>query len=245
MLGYNGSGKPFLDLEELGILVFRDFEKLKNQVFIGAALSHTGFLTAKVGQHRTLLDQSSPIELMTLYRHVIATPSHVLHKTVKQMDVATATEYLKYVTPITYIGTSLSIRNTPDGSYDLKHLRSKVINRPCAKHFPWLDEEIASWGLFSEWGRVILFQNEHHSFTPIHKDWDNQDEFVWIGLTDKKFFVYDEVAKVKHHFTGRAIAFSNADYHGGEPSPHISLSLRVDGVFKQEVREKIAAACQA
>lgn len=246
MRGYNDSGKPFLDLEELGVLVFRDFERFKTRMFIGAALSRQGFLTAKIGQQNTIWGgETAPVELMTLFRHIKNTPDHALYPIVSKMDTATACEYLKYVTPVSYIGTSCSIRNTPDGNYEEKHLRSKVVARPCIKNFTWLDEEIESWGLFQEFGRIILFQNEHHSYTPIHKDWDEQgDEFVWIGLTDKKFFVYDEVNDVKHHFTGRAIAFSNADYHGGEPANGVSLSLRVDGVFTQEAREKIAAACQ-
>ena len=242
MNGYNNNPRvPVIDLEAAGLLVFRDFEQLKERAFVGAALSRGHFLTAKIGQHVTVWQpEEGHIELMTLYRQIISDPKHESHKMLRALGVKAGGEYLKWKYPTLYIGSSLSIRNTPDGNYNDKHLYEKTINMPCATNFSWLKDEVESWGIFEQFGRVILFANDHHSYTPIHRDWDKQDEFVWIGHSDNKhFFVYDEQTGTKHYVTGRANTFSNADYHGSDPSTRAGISLRVDGVFTTHVRDTL------
>ena len=53
--------------------------------------------------------------------------------------------------------------------------------------------------------------------------------------------MYDEKTQEKH-FVGnaRAVTFNNSDYHGSDPSDRLVVSLRVDGVFTEETRNKIA-----
>lgn len=242
MKGYNCNPNfPVIDLEASGILVFRDFEKLRERSILGSAMSHASFLTAKIGQHVTVWQpEDGHIELMSLCRRILADQTHQDHKMVKLLGAKVGCEYLKYKYQTLYIGSSLSIRNTPDGAYDKKHLFSETVNTPCAVNFSWIKDEIESWGVFEQYGRIIMFANEHHSYTPIHRDWDQQDEFVWIGITDtKKFFVFNEETGEKHYVTGRANTFSNADYHGSDPSSCAGLSLRVDGVFTKETRDKL------
>lgn len=242
MNGYNNTGVPIVDLEKAGAIVFSDFEVFVDRMLLATAKSRAHFLTAYIGSQQTTFDQNQT-ELLSLYRKVIQTPFHPDYETMMKLGPIQGMEYLNMKYPCAYIGASCSIRNTPTGVYEGKERWANCVDRPVIENFPFLVDEIKSWGLFEEFGRIVMFRNEHHSFTPIHKDYHLQDEFVWISLSknDKKFFVYDEKTQEKH-FVGnaRAVTFNNSDYHGSDPSDRLVVSLRVDGVFTEETRNKIA-----
>lgn len=242
MNGYNNNPSiPFIDFEASGLVVFRDFEKLRDDVMFGAAKAHDHFLTAKIGSSPGAILAPAPghFELLTAARFIYARPEHALHARVKELGIGLACEYLKYKLPTQYIGRSLTLRNSPDSVYETKHLEAETKDRPVMAHFPWMHDEIRSWDLFEQYGRVLLFSNEHHSFTPIHRDYGKQDEFIWISITPKRFFVYDEIKKERRYVTGRAVTFNNSDFHGSSPASRADLSLRVDGVFNERVRSKL------
>jgi hypothetical protein len=239
MKGYSNSGIPYIDMEAIGAFVFSDFEKFREQCLIGAAKARKHFLTGKIGTQQTCLDPSM-VELLTLYRHIVKTPYHPDYEVVKDLGYISGCEYLVLKYPTAYIGTSCSIRNTPHGTYEDKHQYASCIDLPALESFPHILEEIRSWNIFDDFGRILLFKNEHHSYTPIHKDYHLQDEFVWIGLSpEKNFFVYNASTQEKHFLNVRAGTFNNSDYHGSDGSNCATISLRVDGVFNERTRKLI------
>lgn len=241
MRGYNDNPAfPYIDLEKEGLLVFTNFESLRDHCFLGAALARQYFLCSYIGNYDHVWKPPAEfIELRSAFFEAHGDPAHPDHEVAKQ-GMKIYAEYAKLKYPALYIGRSLTIRGTPNASYEHKGLAKATVNFPAAAHFPQLVQEIGRWNIFSEVGRIVFFSNEHNSFTPIHQDWGKQDEFVWIALSsDKKFFIFDEQKEEKRYLTGRAVTFNNADYHGSDPSPRAVISLRVDGVFKPEVRERL------
>lgn len=244
MKGYNNSGLPFVDLEASGILVFRDLESFKDRMILGAAQSYNFFMTGKIGGTESVWKPNG-VELVSLYRLILADRTHEEHHKVTSLGFVRGCEYLKMKYPTIYIGSSFSISNTKDGGYEHKNKAKYCVDRPGSANFKFLKDEIQSLNVFEEFGRIVLFKNDHHSYTPIHYDWAHQDEFVWIPLSRKSFFVFDEALEKKYHVTGSACTFNNSDYHGSDSSPFCSLSLRVDGVFTPGVRSRLAELTEA
>lgn len=246
MKGYNNSGIPSVDLEAAGLVVFTDHAKFIQNVMVGAAKVSDKFITSTYGGVNTILNRGGAAETLNLVRFIMSTPSHpdyqLLHELVKY-GYKTIYEYIKYRYRTLYLGSSYSIQGHETGAYDSKSSASLVKKRPGSEHFEFLHDEIASWNLFSEVGRIILYANEHSSFTHIHFDWEKQDDFVWLPITSKKFFVYNQHTKEKHFLKGRACTFNNSDYHGSDPSPFAQLSMRVDGIFRPEVTARLAELC--
>lgn len=123
------------------------------------------------------------------------------------------------------------------------------------RHFPKLVNYLKSNNHpFSEIGRVIFFISFPHSFMPTHTDEDNikpsehitypkhKHEFIWFNLRNRKEFYmlephYDTFKK--HKIKSTVAFFNDADYHCTEISNRFSVSMRIDGVFKDSVREKL------
>jgi hypothetical protein len=124
------------------------------------------------------------------------------------------------------------------------------------KYFP----ELLSWvhslkdkGIFSHIGRVVLFlvdhggiriQHSHHGYPlpdPYYPS-SSEDivEFMLIQKSSdaKTFFVSDSEHN-KFYFDSRVTWFNDKDWHGGDPLLYSSYSLRIDGVFTDDLKNKI------
>lgn len=107
-------------------------------------------------------------------------------------------------------------------------------------------DELITWieGLPMERiGRITLFVNCVNVGTPIHRDGDyipthHKHEFVWVNITGKEFFIYDPRTR-ERHYTPRACFFDVKNWHGSEPGKTVSVSLRVDGLFTDELRTEL------
>lgn len=111
------------------------------------------------------------------------------------------------------------------------------------RHFPLLQNWIRKAGIFEQTGRQIIFIQFQNSSTPKHVDEDiNQapieyrknQEFIWITseTNGKKLFVNDcQVSNV--------VWFNSYQEHYTLPEPGLRWSLRIDGQFTKEFREKI------
>lgn len=97
---------------------------------------------------------------------------------------------------------------------------------------------------FTEIGRVTLFVNDHDLITPTHVDsirgkW-HKNEFMWFRTNlNKKFFVYDPKADVKHYITSHAAFFNEQTWHGTDAVHSVCFSIRVDGVFTEDLRRQL------
>lgn len=114
------------------------------------------------------------------------------------------------------------------------------------KYFPklkeWLDRLVGT--VFTHFGRTLFFIHEHDCVLLTHRDgtkWrPHKTEFIWFNPTGKKsFFVYDEDKKERHYVDTRAAFFNDLDMHGGDSTPNMTWSLRIDGVFTDEFRKNL------
>lgn len=68
-----------------------------------------------------------------------------------------------------------------------------------------------------------------------------QEEFMLISPRgDKRLFVMDDKTDEKFYPDSRAYYFNNRDFHGVDPAPRFTYSLRVTGHFNRELREVLS-----
>ena len=149
-------------------------------------------------------------------------------------------DYVKYAHRSAALGKKILLRTYKQYHSDFgqKHLSSLNETTPAADNFPELMQFISDMSIFSEVGRVIVFLTERNAAPEIHCDYadreSRKDQFVWLSpKRGKKFFVLDTEFN-KHYLTGIANTFDNATWHGGDPVPYATYSVRVDGLFTQE-----------
>lgn len=122
---------------------------------------------------------------------------------------------------------------------------------PDAEHFPelrtWLEKLIGT--VFTHLGRIIIFKAEHDGKTALHRDliyptetdfFDHRHEFIHLRTRlDRPFYIWDPESDTKVLTESHAIFFNDQDWHNGGESNVQTFSIRVDGVFTEEFRNKI------
>lgn len=123
---------------------------------------------------------------------------------------------------------------------------------PDSENFPnlkkWIEKLIED-RVFQHLGRIIFFKAEHDVIMPKHRDLilpheteytDHRHEFIHIRSTmDKKFYIWDNDIDVYHYVNCYSCFFNDQDWHGGEANDRQTFSLRIDGRFTDEFRQKI------
>lgn len=95
---------------------------------------------------------------------------------------------------------------------------------------------------FKSTGRIMLmFDTGEHPVIP-HRDHIKPDicnEFIWLRTNfNKKFYVYH--SGVKKYISGYSAWFDTVNqFHGAEPGKELNFSIRVDGIFNDEIRKLI------
>jgi hypothetical protein len=125
---------------------------------------------------------------------------------------------------------------------------------PDAELFPelkiWLEALVGP--VFKHLGRVIFFKAEHDCLMPLHRDlilpneteyFPHRHEFIHVRPNmDKPFYVWNPETDEKILTESRAIWFNDQDWHAGGRTHKQSYSLRIDGPFSDEFRERIGIA---
>lgn len=125
---------------------------------------------------------------------------------------------------------------------------------PIPNIFPSVHRFIRESGVFQSTGRMNFFITDHNCNTPEHTDYQHdsnsltkgyhaaaEKEFLWISLAQQKnFYVLDEATGTKHVVTSKCAWFNTLDRHGGDPVRPQTWSLRIDGVFTPEFRNKLS-----
>lgn len=136
-----------------------------------------------------------------------------------------------------------NIKKYPD-DFRYKSLESHTVKTPAGLNFDFLFEWIEKQNCFTEYGRVLFFISPPGSDGIVHRDNKGLDEYVdqliWVtGKFPKKLFLFDTETEEKVECPYRAMYFMNHNYHGTyNPSDYWSWSLRVDGVFTEEFKQK-------
>lgn len=155
---------------------------------------------------------------------------------------------LKYIYPNTTMGYQLSLRYVKDNvNWSQKNKKDNIIVTPIDKNFKFIYDWLDKQNIFEEIGRVIFFLSNPYHGGQIHTDYPDllgkpnnvKDEFLWIRFDKRKnFFIYDESTHEKFYMDGYVNFFNNKDYHGSDPSELHCFSLRIDGIFKDEFKNK-------
>lgn len=134
--------------------------------------------------------------------------------------------------------------------HENKAIANQCIDTPNIVLFPKLMSVIRKLPLKSI-GRILIFMTEANNETVPHFDASDQEQrarmgnadFVWFqpqalaNSTCKKIFVMDD-KKNKYYAdpSKQFIWFNEMDFHGTDPAPVFSYSVRVEGVFNDRVR---------
>lgn len=127
----------------------------------------------------------------------------------------------------------------------------KAWTEDAVNHFPkvkqWIEQEIQD-KVFKTIGRIIVFKAEHDCLMPLHRDliepetdyYPHRHEFIHLRPNaDKPFYIYDPETDTRISVDCRAAFFNDLDWHAGGRSDIQSYSIRIDGAFSDEFREKI------
>jgi hypothetical protein len=101
---------------------------------------------------------------------------------------------------------------------------------------------------FSEIGRCNVMGLESFDHGTVHRDGDpaeqtEPDEFItFVPGGDKRLFLWDDEARRELPIDARAYWFNDFDYHGVAPSPRFRYSVRVDGRFRPDFKERVLRA---
>ena len=97
---------------------------------------------------------------------------------------------------------------------------------------------------FQSTGRVLLIYDEGGRSVPAHRDHEATDlchDFVWLRTNLRKpFYVLNHLSGEKLYIDGYSAWFDTVNqYHGSDAGEGLTFSVRVDGHFTKEFRERI------
>lgn len=123
-----------------------------------------------------------------------------------------------------------------------KHIARLNKDREAYKFFPGIRSFLNDSGAFKEIGRTVVYLTPPGYGVPTHADYSDgisrRDQFLWLNIRcQKKFFVLDENLQ-KDYITSQCGTFDNASWHGSDPVPPSTISVRIDGIFSDEWLEK-------
>ena len=141
---------------------------------------------------------------------------------------------------------------TEDGGWDSR-FESKSWTAD-AELFPelkiWLESLVGT--VFEHLGRIIFFKAEHDCLMPFHRDlilpneheyFDHKHEFIHLRTSlDKPFYIWDPDTDTKILTDSHATFFNDQDWHAGGRTNKQTFSMRIDGPFTKEFRQRIGIA---
>jgi hypothetical protein len=100
---------------------------------------------------------------------------------------------------------------------------------------------------FKATGRILIIYDTGGKEVPAHRDhldFERCHEFIWLRTNfNKSFYMLDPRCGKKLHVDSYSAWFDSVNqYHGADASDGLSFSIRVDGVFSDELRARIPFA---
>lgn len=136
----------------------------------------------------------------------------------------------------------LSFSEKPDSYFDLDKTE---LWHPSdyASDFTLLMDFIATLP-FKATGRMLIMYDDAPREIPAHRDHIETEichEFLWFRTNFKKpFYMLNHKTREKQYVESYTAWFDTVNqYHGGDAAQGLSFSIRVDGKFTDEFREKI------
>jgi hypothetical protein len=138
---------------------------------------------------------------------------------------------------------------TEDGGWETRF--EEKAWTPDAEYFPELVEWISrlKGSVFEHLGRIIIFKAEHDGRTALHRDliypnetdyFNHRHEFIHLRTRlDRDFYIWDQQTDNKVTAMSHAIFFNDQDWHNGGVCNRQTFSIRIDGKFTDEFRQKV------
>ena len=97
---------------------------------------------------------------------------------------------------------------------------------------------------FKATGRMLIMYDESGRAVSAHRDHDSAElchEFIWLRTNfDKPFYMLNPETEEKLYVTSHSAWFDSVNqFHGADASGGLSFSIRVDGVFSDDFRNRI------
>ena len=92
--------------------------------------------------------------------------------------------------------------------------------------------------------RMVILCEDGGPGTTAHRDHIFPNvchEFIWLRSNfNKPFYLYNDKTKVKKYVESHSAWFDSVNqYHGSEATRRLSFSIRVDGLFSDELKARI------
>lgn len=122
----------------------------------------------------------------------------------------------------------------------------KVFTEEAKRLFPKLIDWAQSLPVFKGIGRISILGVDACQHATCHRDtdpsfWKSKDQLLMLSPRgDKLFYIFDEVKKEKIFTNSKLFTFDDLAYHGVDPSPYFTYSVRIDGPFTEEYDRKIS-----
>lgn len=136
----------------------------------------------------------------------------------------------------------LSQSSVPDSYFNLD--RTELWRRsPAAEEFAELMKFIETLP-FKAHGRMLIMYDDAGREVPAHRDHEETEvchEFIWFRTNlDKPFYMLNQHTGERLYVNSHSAWFDTVNqYHGSDPREGLSFSIRVDGIFTDEFRQRI------
>ena len=241
------SGKPFIDCE--AHLDIKYLEDLNLEICTGIAVSDI-----KAGVYGPGVENAERYGNFMLLRYKMSADKSQVGERWRKMTHNQQNIFAKLYCHLYNPSTVCYLREPSKGSNHLLSYMKKgdetsfewtnnINNFPNLK--VWLDSLIGT--VFEQYGRILFFIHDHDCSLVLHRDGmksiPHKNEFLWINpMGLKKFYVYDEDTETRYDVHAKAAFFNDLDMHGGDVNSQMTWTLRIDGVFTQQFREKLGIA---
>lgn len=136
----------------------------------------------------------------------------------------------------------LSRSEMPDSYFDLDRAELWKATEAAAE-FSELMDFIATLP-FKATGRMLVMYDDVARPVPAHRDHTDEDvchDFLWFRTNlGKPFYMLDHRTGEKLYVTSHSAWFDTVNqFHGSDPRDGLSFSIRVDGVFTDELKQRI------
>jgi hypothetical protein len=136
----------------------------------------------------------------------------------------------------------LSKSNVPDDYYNLDRPEVWGPSEEAEEFAPLMDF-IATLP-FKATGRMLIMYDDSGRAVSAHKDHDSEElchEFIWFRTNfAKPFYMLNPETGEKLYVTSHSAWFDTVNqYHGADANGGLSISIRVDGIFSDEFRDRI------
>ncbi len=142
-------------------------------------------------------------------------------------------------------GSKMIYLSQPVGPDDYYNLDKPELWEPApgATQFPELMEFIATLP-FKATGRMLIMYDPQGRAVTAHRDHVSYDlchEFIWFRTNLRKpFYMLSEQTGEKQYVESYSAWFDSVNqFHGGDASNELAISIRVDGLFSDDFRAQI------